>query len=260
MTVPFADRPPTAAELERFRLVLSTYQDGSGMLQNGSTTLPGWRDFERSLAVAFGGVAQESKAIFDVLIPNPQIRNANTGISCKMRAEFNRFAKDGRATLEISNSSGKFWTHLETLGLNQTNYKAQPQVVGDALLQVVHSWHEATSITRGGVVDLTRSYYVSLMYSLGGNYQMHQFSLDWPRPIRWYFKTKNGVAGRSLRGDDASGTVLEWYGESGGQLKYYPLIANALWASPVFQLEPLTEGEYGMLKKAEAYFPAKWPK
>ena len=37
------------------------------LAQKDSSTLPGWRDFERSVALAFGGQAQESKAIFDVL-------------------------------------------------------------------------------------------------------------------------------------------------------------------------------------------------
>ena len=62
-------RTPTKNEVERIRLILSTYQDGSGMLhQKGGSTLPGWRDFERTVAIVFGGEAQENKDIFDVLI------------------------------------------------------------------------------------------------------------------------------------------------------------------------------------------------
>ncbi len=49
------------------------------------TSLPGWRDFERSVALAFDGVAQESKAIFDVLVPLPTQAGISYGISCKMR-------------------------------------------------------------------------------------------------------------------------------------------------------------------------------
>ncbi len=45
------------------RLILSTYQDGTGMLKNKKNpmkvkTLPGWRDFERAVAIAFDGEAE----------------------------------------------------------------------------------------------------------------------------------------------------------------------------------------------------------
>lgn len=39
MTLPFIHRFPTETEVERFRLILSTYQDSSGMLRHGSQTL-----------------------------------------------------------------------------------------------------------------------------------------------------------------------------------------------------------------------------
>ena len=65
-------KPPTPSEVEKLRLVLSSYQDGTGQLaQSDGSTLPGLRDFERSVALTFGGIAQESKAIFDVVIPAP---------------------------------------------------------------------------------------------------------------------------------------------------------------------------------------------
>jgi hypothetical protein len=70
MSLAFIDRDPTPQEIEKFRLILSTYQDGAGQLAaEGSSTLPGWRDFERAIAAAFGGQAQENKYIFDVLLP-----------------------------------------------------------------------------------------------------------------------------------------------------------------------------------------------
>jgi hypothetical protein len=68
MMLPFVDRVPTAEEIERFRLILSTYQDGTGMLKAKDDTLPGWRDFERSVAAAFGGMALETKGIYKVSI------------------------------------------------------------------------------------------------------------------------------------------------------------------------------------------------
>ena len=83
MNTMFIGRTPTNAEIEKLRLSLSTYQDGTGQLVfKSDNSLPGWRDFERSVALAFDGIAQESKAIFDVLIPAPQNPRINIGISC----------------------------------------------------------------------------------------------------------------------------------------------------------------------------------
>jgi hypothetical protein len=135
MSVPIVQRNPTKKEVERFRLILSTYQDGSGQLSaaNGKT-MPGWRDFERSVALAFGGVAQENKFIFDVLIPDPKRNGVKFGISCKMRRTLNNLKRTGRVTLELSNSSGTFWEQLNRQGINQQNYKNSPAAVARSLL------------------------------------------------------------------------------------------------------------------------------
>ena len=63
-----------------------------------------------------------------------------------------------------------------------------------------------------------------------------------------------------LNGDDESGgRLFEWYSDSGGQLKYYPLAKEAQWESQKFRLEPLSEEArvFGLLTKAESYFPNK---
>ena len=115
----FADRPPTEREVERLRLILSTYQDGTGMLQAESgMTLPGWRDFERAVALAFGGIAQESKAIFDVLLRAGEGPNTKYGLSCKMRRELNKIERTGRVSIELSNSAKKFWDYIRTKGID----------------------------------------------------------------------------------------------------------------------------------------------
>jgi hypothetical protein len=64
-----------------------------------------------------------------------------------------------------------------------------------------------------------------------------------------------------LRGRDEHGTLFEWYGESGGQLKYYPLAESALWHSNIFRLEPLPKNwndKHGILTKTKDYFPKLW--
>ncbi|MCC8991901.1 MAG: helix-turn-helix domain-containing protein, partial [Streptococcus sp.] len=135
----------TTGEVERIRLILSTYQDGTGMLAHKEgLTLPGWRDFERAVALALGGEAQESKYIFDVLLPSAK-ENIKCGVSCKMRRELNRLDRDGRVTIEISNSAGKFWDYLNDQGINQSNYKQRPAEVGNALLNLVEQWYQSVS-------------------------------------------------------------------------------------------------------------------
>ena len=256
------DRPPARREVEKLRLILSTYQDGTGMLQiKGGTTLPGWRDFERTVALAFNGEAQESKAIFDVLLPSEDRPGVKYGLSCKMRRELNKIERTGRVSLELSNSAGQFWARLRMRGINQSNYRDSPIEVGESLIEVVESWHRAVSVEEGGTVDLAGSSHLVLSWNQTGFYQLHQFPLTMPNPRRlnWYFPTKKGGdEGRRLAGDDDSGTLFEWYGESGGQLKYYPLASGAVWASEKFQLEPLGGIEYGVVKKAAAYFSEKW--
>jgi hypothetical protein len=153
MPIAFVHRPPTPREVEKLRLILSTYQDGTGMLQdkkNKGRTLPGWRDFERAVALVFGGIAPENKAVFDVLLSDPERPDVKCGLSCKMRGELDRIAKDGRVTLELSNSAKKFWAHLKTKGIHEANYKRHPLKVGAALVELVEQWHEAASVEQGG--------------------------------------------------------------------------------------------------------------
>ncbi len=268
MTIPFVDRNPTKKEFERFRLIFSTYQDGSGQqAAKDEQTLPGWRDLERSVALAFGGIAQESKYIFDVLISDQKRKDVYFGLSCKMRRTLNDTKRTGRVTLELSNSSGKFWEQLRRLGINQQNYKSKPFEVAQALLSQEHEWHKSVGLDDDGSVDLSRSFYLALSWNVKGEYQLFKFSLDLPNPAQliWDFPVveNNGEErnGRRLRGRDETGTLFEWYGESGGQLKYYPLAENALWKSEIFSLEPLPKNwneKHGILAKAKDYFSKRW--
>ncbi len=248
---------PTKREVEQIRLILSTYQDGSGMLKAAGSTLPGWRDFERAVAIVFGGEAQESKAIFDILVPTVQNSPVKFGISCKMRRELNKLRKTGRVSIELSNSSGYFWSRLQSQGINRKNYRKKSAAVGKVLLGLVESWHHAVSTKQGGIVDLDKSFYLVLLWNRAGLYQLHQFVIHIPKPdaLKWYFPTS-----RCLKGDDKDGTLFEWYGESGGQLKYYPLARNAIWCSEPFSLEPIKDLKGGILAKVSTYFPKLWNK
>ncbi|MCC7353572.1 MAG: helix-turn-helix transcriptional regulator [Anaerolineae bacterium] len=258
MTLAFVDRTPTQNELQKLRLVLSTYQDGSGQLVvKGNRTLPNWRDFERSVALVFGGEAQENKAIFDVLLPDP-VKGISYGLSCKVRGTLGNTIKNGRATIELSNSSRYFWDRLRQKGINDAKtIAAQPVTTGSIVIDTVKGWHDKVSIANGGTVDLAKSFYLTLQYNpRSGEYQLYQFSLNLPDPATLAWK----ASGNRLIGYEGDDILFEWYYDSGGQLKYYPRVENAIWTSGPFRLEPLPgqRGEYGVLRKAAEYFPDLW--
>lgn len=256
--LPFVNRQPTHREIEQFRLILSTYQDGTGMLANENRTLPGWRDFERAVAITFKGNALESKWIYDVLLPKEPNQSVYYGLSCKMRNTLRTVEKRGRVTIEVSNASGEFWDAIKANGLTQENYHINPQLAGKTLIEVVEIWHQSVGIENEGIVDNDHSFYIILQWDrLSGRYQMFQFPIDLPDPdiLRWE------VNGRRLIAWDRKGILFEWYGLSGGQLKYYPLAENALWSSPIFYLEPLPKDlEHSLKYKAATYFPDLWQK
>ncbi len=256
MSVPFVERTPTDAEIERLRLILSTYQDGSGMLQRDEGfTLPGWRDFERSVAAAFSGKALESKWIYDVILTNPE--GVQFGVSCKMRGMLREVERKGRVTIELSNASGEFWDSVKRQGITQENYHNHPEIVGATIIEVVEGWHENVGLDNGGFIDHFRSFLLSLQWEpKTGRYQLFQYPVDLPDPGELVWE----VVGRRLIGRDQKGVLFEWYGLSGGQLKYYPLAGLADWQSSVFYLEPLPDDlEYGLQRKAELYFSDIWP-
>ncbi len=265
---------PTPTQVEKLRLILSTYQDGTG--QNDGGTAPGWRDFERAVAAAFNGQAQESKHVFDVIVPTGYGASAY-GISCKMRGELGNTVarqnkkglfKKGRVSMELSNSAKYFWTQLKKRGINETVYKVKPVESGIALIELVKSWHNDVSLEKGSIIDLSKSFYLVLQWDKSGLYQLFQYSIHLPDPkeLKWHFPPKTGKNGEEesslrLAGEDSFGSLFEWYGDTGGQLKYYPLTEDALWKSDKFRLEPLPtleSLEYGIIAKAKTYFPRQW--
>jgi len=252
----FAGSIPTKGQIEKLRLILSTYQDGLGQLVfEPDKSRPGWRDFERSVAFAFGGTAQESKAIFDVLVPISSTPPITYGISCKMRETLQTVERTRRVTVEVSNSSGKFWDALRDIGIG--DYAINPNTAGKILINLVESWHHQASLENGGIVDISKSFYLLLQWhKKSGRYQLFQFPVQLPDPetLTWE------VNGRRLIGRDSEGVLIEWYGHSGGQLKYYPFADEAIWMSEVFQLEPLPKNElgYGLKRRVIEFFPELW--
>ncbi len=251
----FAGNSPTPSQVEKLRLALSTYQDGTGMNKGG--TLPGWRDFERSTALAFDGKAPENKSIFDVLVPLSD-SGISYGISCKMRNTLKEVYRKNWVPIEISNSAGDFEDALTAKELNDLT--KEPRKAGEVITSLVESRHHAVSVDKGGNIDVTKSYYLVLQWDPKRNpqdYQLFQFSLKFPDPqqLSW------SVRGKHLHGENSlSQKVIEWYPGSGGQLKYFPSVDDAIWYSHIFQLEPLPDLEegYGLIRKVIAYFPELW--
>ena len=207
-------KSPSPSEVEKLRLVLSSYQDGTGQLaQSDGYTLPGWRDFERSVAIIFGGIAQESKAIFDVLVPIPDDQNYY-GISCKMRRELKVDTQSQNIVpMELSNAARQFWAEIKKHRIDEQTYKNYPDRVGKAIISLVQGWHESASKQMGRNIDLARSSYLVLLWNKRDFYQLFQFSHQLPNPksLYWHFpKLKDGSISNHLQGDDQSGKVFEW--------------------------------------------------
>ena len=72
-----------------------------------------------------------------------------------------------------------------------------------------------------------------------------------PAQLRWV------SVGRAIQAYEGDHRLWEWYGQSGGQLKYYPLVADAIWDSGSFELEA-PPGPDTFQAKAERYWPGRW--
>ena len=260
MNYMFTGSTPTEGQIEKLRLILSIYQDGMGQQAiTPEKSLPGWRDFERSVALAFDGIALESKAIFDVLIPISQDPEINIGISCKMRETLRTVENTGRVTVEVSNSASRFGRGLKDGGID--DYKSDPNGAGKILLDLIGSWHNEVDINQGGTVDVSQSFYLILQWhKVTGRYKLFQFPIQLPAPETLLWGVSD--SGKRLVGLDNGDVRIEWYGHSGGQLKYYPFAHQAIWSSEIFKLEPLPEKAlgYGLRPRVLEYFPDLWEK
>jgi hypothetical protein len=233
------------------RLTLSTFRDGSGqtILKKTGQSMPGFRDFERSLAAVLGGTTPENKGIFDVEVPTD---GKPIGISCKTTAF--QPVKNQCSFMEMSNSAAKFRAQLLFLKIN---WVTEPMLAGPAVIELISSWHAALE----DEIDLAGSRYSVLHHdSKWVKFQLLSFPLDLriadpKEDITW-------VPGdKALRGyidyGDRVHKLWEFYPNSGGQVKYFPLLDWADWITPTFQLEepPIVSP----LVKTEEYFKALWP-
>jgi hypothetical protein len=245
---PYRDRPLSDSEVEMLRLALSSFGDGSGQTYIKGRSLPGFRDYERSLAAVVGGKTPEDKKVFDVAVSTDSL---SFGISCKMAA----FPSPHRecSFMELANAAAKFRNHLLHL---QITYATEPMLAGPAVIDLVVSWH---SQEKG--FDLASSKYSVLSHDRKWTeFQILCFPLDLYRAnprgeVEWAYEGKavNGY----LNLDGRRRRLWQYYPTSGGQLKYFPLLEWAEWITPRFTLEqpPLVSP----LERAQRYFSSLWP-
>ncbi len=240
------------------RLILSTFRDGGGQLalKDIATSMPGFRDFERTLATVCGGQTREDKGVFDVLVPDAA-GGLPFGISCKMT----RFqpAVHQASFMELANSAAKFAAEFARLKLSWVH---NPAMAGNAIVELVGGWHTALA----GGVDAKRSQYLVLAHDTKWvNFQLLAFPLslklaDPATDVEWKVEGKgsspSSVAGYIDGPGNRRHRLWQLYPNSGGQLKYYPPLEWATYTSPRFTLElPPVES---LRERADEYFPKLW--
>ncbi len=235
------------------------------MLMNKGKTLPGWRDFERAVAVALDGIGPENKGVFDVFVTNPKVQG-RIGLSCKMKEELNRIDKDGRVYLELNNANKAFRSHLAELGILELEYRSRAAEVGPELIRVIEQIRGREAKAAKNSIALESSYYLVLLWSKSNKYQIYQFPLKIPdvSTVRWHSGPDDRSPRKCIVGEETregqKATLFEWY-YNAGQFKYYPHRERSVWRSEVFGLEALpatVETENVIRLKTIKYFPDAW--
>jgi len=255
LSLPIRDRALSPVELERMRLLLSTFRDGSGQ-SVAAGFMPDYLSFERVTAIVCAGVTTENKGIFDVTVPVGSGRK-DFGVSCKMASA----QPSSRPCwfMELSNSAKKFHDAFSAVG---ADWRVNPAEAGPVMVELVESWHHAVA----DQVDIDASKYLLLTHdSRWRDFEVASFDLNLQRldartDIEWVTEGRNGVIS-SLAGyfevDEKRHRLWQFYGNSGGQLKYYPLLGWEEWRSGVFQLEE--PPVHDLKTKVQDYWPGLWP-
>ena len=245
--------PLTVGELERLRLVLSTFQDGSGWEKIEGSTLVGYRQFERALAEVLNGVARESKALFDVLATRATAAgNRLVGYSCKAKRELSPSGQR-EIYIEVGNAGSAYRKHLEKEGLRDPfDYAARPDVAGSQVLKYIEALHLA-DCAMTGASEQDSCYFVLLYDASGTHFECFEIPLDVMAnaPIAWT------APGQHVRGTLNGKKAVEYYWGV-GQVKFYVPVTQATWRSGVFQMEPLAGSAKSLGARAEEAFPEAW--
>jgi hypothetical protein len=277
MNLPFIDRYPTSDEIKKLRLLLSTFLDGSGGNKNENndsiSSFPNYKDFERCIALTFCGYAPEGKAVFDVILED--LKGIKYGISCKMKGDDAWAKLDFTKNIypfihmELSNASGDFNKAIEDKGISLNNYLDgdNPTIAGNAVVDLVKSWHDKLDKSNSGDFDVSKSFFLVMVYETKTlKCSLFQIPLSMPssKTVRWCCPLKKYkdkmVPSKRIQGDVDQLKIFDFYGTSGGQLKYYYPLEWPIFWSTSFQLEsvPDEHGKHDIFKKAQLYFPDAW--
>jgi hypothetical protein len=168
--------------------------------------------------------------------------------------------------MELANSPAKFWDALFEKGIREADFTAMRRAdeMGNTVLDLVEKWHNEAKVkyeheNHGAELIVEQSVFITISYSrpvpgTGRHYQVHSFPLTFPRSVRWEF-----ISPRCLRGYDSryeNEVVFDWYGLSGGQLKYYPRAGEAMFKTQAFTL--LKPENVSILQKAQTYWPEEF--
>lgn len=230
--------------------MLSTFRDGSGQrVKQGY--MPNSLGFERSLSAVLNGHTPENKGIFDIAVPAGD--GLPYGISCKMTAFPAEVHK--ASFMEMSNAASAFRDHLLA---SQITYVNEPMLAGPAVIDFIVKLHQLLADT----FDLPGSRYAVLGHDSRWEwFQVLCYPLDLltvdPRGTDMEWEWKGKAINGYINDDGRRHRLWQYYPTSGGQLKFWPLLAWAEWTTPRFRLEqpppaPLPD-------KAKQYFPDLWP-
>lgn len=240
----------TEKQVEKFRLLLSTYQDGTGR-DTKDRTLPGWEDFEDVTEAVFNGQRLKSKSAFDIIVKE---QDKSYGVSCKITKTLKSSTK--RVLIEHSRVNAEFFNNLKANTLTREHMFAHPNECGTILLNLMKEKRAASAKEHD--VELDSSFFLAMAYDVKDRkFKLFQFPLKMPRAdkVTWSFNE----SGKHLRGMIGDELVLQWFHEGGGQIKYYPTLKKANWMSDEFVLEPLNKKPASHLNiKVEKYFKEKW--
>ncbi|SHF53439.1 hypothetical protein [Flavisolibacter ginsengisoli] len=262
MSVPYVTCAPTEKDVKKLILLMSVFGDGSGQERDSSGTRAGWKDLERVISELLGGSTLEKKQVFDVIVDQTLTGGNKYGISLKTKclgteSKIQNLQTNGRVYMELTNSPAKLWAPLKAMGIHESDFGIKnDQEIGNSILHTVHNWYLSYCLTFN--IELKNSVHITISYGEGKKgsrlYQAHSFPLGFPDGIIWKFKSN-----KCLRGYDPAfpdEVLFDWYGLSGGQLKYYPRASTALYSSSVFRL--LSPDILTITEKSRVYWPQEW--
>lgn len=236
-------------------MVLSTFQDGSGWEKINGQSVVGFRQFERALAEIVNGIAEENKAVFDVVANRKTSAGfRRIGFSCKLKRALEDTKRRNTVYIEVSNAVSQFKKHLTTINLRTVEeYAANPAQAGQGVLDWIRHLHHEDGRVRN--IDLPNSVYFILLYDKNAaHFQLFEFPAD-------VFLNGDGLkwtaGGSHLSATLKGQSVIDYYW-SAGQLKFYVPLDLCTWQSPIFVLEPLPAGEKTLVGRADDMFPALW--